>query len=72
MQTQLPIETIVLFFYIMMSTTSRPTSQGWATLYSGAGTCPGTTTNCNQNSVTTSTAGVLIGWFTGNTAAGTC
>ena len=59
-------------FYIMMSNSSGPTVQGWATLYSGAGDCPSTTTSCTSNKVTTVTSGLLAGWFTGNTGAGTC
>ena len=59
-------------FYIMMSNASGPTVQGWSTLYSAGGTCPGTTTSCTSNRVTTVTSGLLTGWFTGNTASGTC
>ena len=59
-------------FYIMMSNSSGPTVQGWATLYSGGGSCPSTTTSCTSNRVTTVTSGTLTGWFTGNTGAGTC
>jgi hypothetical protein len=59
-------------FYIIMSNSGGPATQGWATLYSSGGNCPGTTTSCSGNTVTTVSSGLLTGWFTGNTAAGTC
>ena len=61
-------------FYVLMGNSLGPSvsGQGWATLYSSGGTCPGTTTDCALNTVTTVTGGVLTGWFTGNTAASGC